>query len=63
VVDGAPFFGPIAVGPGRPLFDGLQIVAPRPGRAGVDFVGPDHLALLGIASKIVPLDTQEVLGP
>lgn len=63
VVDGAPFFGPIVVGPGRPLFDGLQIVAPRPGRAGVDFVGPDHLALLGIASKIVPLDTQEVLGP
>ncbi len=63
VVDGAPFFGPIVVGSGRPLFEGLQIVATRPGRAGVDFVGPDHLALLGIASKIVPLNTQEVLGP
>ncbi len=59
----APFFEALAVGPGRPLFDGLQIVARRPGRPGVDFVGPDLLALFGPASRIVPLELRQWLGP
>jgi len=57
-----PFGGPIAVGPGRPLPDGLQILARRPGRAGVDFVGPDVLAMMR-ASRIIPLELRKVLGP
>ncbi|MFO0729116.1 MAG: hypothetical protein U1E65_35375 [Myxococcota bacterium] len=63
VQDGAPFFGPIPLGPGRPLFSGLQILARRPGRPGLDFVGPDYVALLGIASELVAIDTLKVLGP
>lgn len=59
----APFFAPLEVGPGRPIFDGLQIVARRPGRLGVDFVGPDLFALSGLASRVVPIELRKVLGP
>ncbi len=62
-LDPAPFFSPLVIGPGRPVFDGLQIVARRPGRRGVDFVGPDLLALMGIASELVPIELRKVLGP
>ena len=58
-----PFFGPIAVGPGRPIFEGLQVIARRPGRAGVDFVGPDLFAVAGIASRIIPVELRKLLGP
>lgn len=61
-LDPAPFLGPIVVGPGRPLFDGLQAVARRPGRAGVDFVGPD-LFVLGSNSRVTPVELRRILGP
>lgn len=57
-----PFVVPIEIGPGRPANDGLQLIARRPGRAGVDFVGADMLALMR-ASKLVPLDFRQILGP
>jgi hypothetical protein len=63
VLDPAPFFGPLAVGPGRPVLDGLQIVARRPGRRGVDFTGPDLWALAGRASRVTPIELRKVLGP
>jgi hypothetical protein len=59
----APFYAPFVVGPGRPIFDGAQIIARRPGRAGVDFVGPDLFVLAGIASRLVPIETRKLLGP
>ncbi|MCC7380200.1 MAG: hypothetical protein IT384_00110 [Deltaproteobacteria bacterium] len=62
-LDQAPFYAPLLLGPGRPIFDGLQIVAARPGRRGVDFTGPDLLALAGVASRITPVALREVLGP
>jgi hypothetical protein len=62
-LDPPPFYAPIAVGPGRPILDGLQIVAARPGRRGIDFVGPDLFALTGIASEVVPIELRKVLGP
>ena len=62
-LDPLPFGGPLELGPGRPLFDGLQIVAVRPGRRGVDFVGPDLVALGGVASRLTPVDLSAVLGP
>jgi hypothetical protein len=62
-LDPEPFFAPLAIGPGRPLFDGLQIVAARPGRRGVDFTGPDLVALTGQASELVPIELRKVLGP
>ena len=62
-IDPEPFFAPLAVGPGRPLFDGLQIVAARPGRRGVDFRGPDLFALTGQASELIPIELRKVLGP
>jgi hypothetical protein len=63
MVDPLPFGGPIQIGPGRPIFDGLSLVARRPGRAGVDFQGPDLWALAGVASRITPLELRRVLGP
>jgi hypothetical protein len=63
MLDPLPFGGPLAVGPGRPIFDGLQIVARRPGRRGVDFVEPDLYALSGIASLVTPIELRKVLGP
>lgn len=58
-----PFYGPLAIGPGRPIFDGLSILARRPGRAGVDFVGPELFALSAIASRVTPIELRKVLGP
>jgi|GEM_PF-2910282 len=58
-----PFYAPLQVGPGGQLFDGLQIVARRPGRAGVDFVGPDLLVLSGIAARVTPIELRKILGP
>lgn len=63
LLDPSPFFGPLELGPGRPIFDGLQVVARRPGRGGVDFVGPDLYALSGVASRVVPVELRKVLGP
>lgn len=63
ILDPAPFFGPLQIGPGRPIFDGLAILARRPGRAGIDFVGPDLFALSGVASKVTPIELRKVLGP
>lgn len=62
-LDPPPFFGPLAVGPGRPALEGLSLVARRPGRAGVDFVGPDLFALSALASRIRPIELRKVLGP
>jgi hypothetical protein len=62
-LDPAPFFAPLRVGPGRPVFDGLQIVAARAGRRGIDFTGPDLFALTGQASEVVPIELRKVLGP
>lgn len=63
ILDPAPFFGPLEVGPGRPIFDGLQVVARRPGRPGVDFTGPDLYALRGVASEVVAIELRKLLGP
>lgn len=62
-LDPAPFFAPFPVGPGRPVFSGLQVVARRPGRIGVDFVGPDLFLLFGPGSAITPLELRKVMGP
>ena len=62
-LDPPPFYAPLVLGPGRPLVDGLQAVARRPGRLGVDFVGPDTLALAGVASRVTPLELRRILGP
>lgn len=58
-----PFFGPLQVGPGGLIFDGLQIAARRPGRAGLDFVGPDLLVLSGVAARLTPVELRKILGP
>lgn len=58
-----PFFEPFLVGPGRPVFSGLQVVARRPGRIGVDFTGPDLFLLFGPGSSITPLELRKVMGP
>lgn len=63
VLDPPPFFGPLPVGPGGDIFDGLQMAALRPGRAGVDFVGPELFVLSGIASRVTPVELRKVLGP
>ena len=63
VVDPKPFCGPFVIGPGRPVFDGVQVCARRPGRAGVDFVEPDIYCLAGIASRVTPIELRKVLGP
>lgn len=62
-LDPPPLYAPLEVGPGRPIFDGLQIVARRPGRPGVDFVGPDLFALSGIAARITPIELRQLFGP
>jgi len=62
-LDPPPFYGPIPVGPGRPLFDGLKIIARRPGRPGVDYAGPDLFCLSDPASLVTPVQTLRVLGP
>lgn len=59
----APFFAPLQIGPGGTIFSGLQIVARRPGRAGVDFVGPDLMALSGLSASVTPVELRKVLGP
>ncbi len=59
----APFYEPLSVGPGRPVFDGLQLLARRPGRIGVDFQGPDLFALSSVASRITPVELRRILGP
>lgn len=61
--DPAPFFGPLPVGAGGAVREGLQIVAARPGRAGVDFVGPDLMALVGLSASVTPIELRKVLGP
>ncbi|MBI4821798.1 MAG: hypothetical protein HY791_36395 [Deltaproteobacteria bacterium] len=58
-----PFFAPLVLGPGLPIISGLQVVALRPGRPGVDFVGPDAFALLGLASQVVPIELRKLFGP
>jgi len=58
-----PFYEPFEVGPGRPIFDGAQILARRSGRAGVDFVGPDLFCISGIASRLTPIETRKLMGP
>jgi hypothetical protein len=63
VADPAPFFAPLIVGAGAPVFDGLQVVAPREGRRGVDFVGPDLYALSGLAARVTPVELRKLLGP
>lgn len=63
VVSPPPFFAPLQIGPGGPVSDGLQIIARRPGRPGVDFSGPDLYALAGIASKVTPIELRKLLGP
>lgn len=62
-LDPPPFYAPIPVGPGRPVFDGLKVVARRPGRRGVDFVGPDLFVLTGDSSELIPIELRKVLGP
>lgn len=62
-LDPPPFFQPLEVGPGRPVFQGLQVVARRPGRIGLDFQGPDLFLLFGPGSVITPLELRKVLGP
>jgi hypothetical protein len=62
-LDPPPFYGPLATGPGRPIFDGLGVIARRAGRAGVDFVGPDLFALASTASRVTPIELRKVLGP
>ncbi len=61
-VDPHPFGAPLSLGPGRPIFDGLSLCAVRPGRAGVDFVGPE-LFCLTQASRIVPVELRQGFGP
>ncbi|MCK6552717.1 hypothetical protein L6R52_43240, partial [Myxococcota bacterium] len=63
VLSPPPFFGPLVIGPGRPIFDGLQVVARRPGTSGVDFCGPELFALSGLASRVVPIELRRILGP
>lgn len=63
VVSPPPFFAPLRVGAGPPVVDGLQIVAPREGRRGVDFVGPDLFAMSGLAARITPVELRKLLGP
>lgn len=55
--------GPLSVGAGGAVFDGLQVVARRPGRRGVDFVGPDLFALFGLSAEIVAIDLLAIMGP
>ncbi|MBI2375063.1 MAG: hypothetical protein HYV07_13790 [Deltaproteobacteria bacterium] len=62
-LDPPPFFEPLIIGEGGSFLSGLQVVATRPGRAGVDFTGPDLFALLGLASEVVPIELRKVLGP
>ncbi|MCA9553268.1 MAG: hypothetical protein KC933_24745 [Myxococcales bacterium] len=62
-LDPAPFSGPLQVGAGGEVFEGLQVAALRPGRAGVDFVGPDLFVLSGIAARVTPVELRKVLGP
>jgi hypothetical protein len=63
LLDPAPFYAPLATGPGRPILDGLQIVARRSGSRGVDFLGPDLYVLGGLASRVTPLNLRRILGP
>lgn len=62
-LDPPPFTAPLVLGPGRPLIDGLNVVARRPGRAGLDFVGPDLFALANVASRVTPVELRRILGP
>lgn len=62
-IDAAPFFAPLLVGAGPPVYDGLQIVARRSGRRGVDFTGPDLFALSGLAARITAVELRKILGP
>jgi hypothetical protein len=63
MVSPPPFYEALAIGPGRPIFDGVQVLARRPGRAGVDFSGPDLFALAGQGSRVRPIEIQKILGP
>lgn len=58
-----PFYAPLVIGAGAPVFDGLQVIAARPGRRGVDFVGPDLYALSGLAARVTPVELRKLLGP
>jgi hypothetical protein len=62
-LDPAPFYSPLVVGRGPPISDGIALIARRPGRAGVDFAGPDLFALSNLASRVVPIELEALLGP
>ncbi len=53
---------PLAAAAGN-LKLGVQSLAVRPGRNGVDRTGPDILVLLGLASRVATVDTRFILGP
>ena len=59
-----PFNDVIALGEGSgAMKQGLQSLAMRPGRNGVDRNGNDILVLLSLSSRVAALDTRFVLGP
>jgi hypothetical protein len=59
-----PFTDGIPVGQGSgALKQGLQSLAVRPGRNGVDRAGNDILLLLSLSARVAALDTRFVLGP
>jgi hypothetical protein len=59
-----PFLEDISLGGGSPaLRHGVQSLALRPGRNGVDRAGHDLLVLMSLASRVVALDTRFVMGP
>lgn len=55
--------GPLMVGGGGGVLDGLQVVGRRSGRRGVDFEGPELYALLGVAAQVKAIDLSHILGP
>lgn len=59
-----PFTGPVVIpeNAGQVRL-GLQSLAVRPGRNGVDRTGPDVVLLMSLASRLAALDTRFVFGP
>jgi len=59
-----PFSDDISIrAPGTSAQVGVQSLAVRPGRNGVDRTGTDIVVLASLASQVVALDTRFVLGP
>ena len=60
------FFFPAGIradNPNSDLFDGVQFLAIRPGKPGVDFEGADIFYTTGISSKLGSVNTALVLPP